>query len=665
MREFHSTLMVILLVFLCSVGSSAQPAPSTVSVAEELMAQERMRSVVEQALDLYNSPAESGEEQNDNFVRAVDDLVRVGPDVVRFLAAELEQALPGSYFLCAYALGRLGTPEAEAALRGAIEKADQEPGDFALTRKGWAVYGLGLMGVSESVGLLYEGRHHTGLLPMHGGMTVLEAVALQTQPDCVPQLLELIGRFAGDADRRPERSILLRALWRLADPAAVPTLKKVMQEDDRRMRQQAVRALAYTRTPEALEAALAALNDPEYRVRRLAALGLKDAQAEFDPQVVLKRLEVEDHARVRVLLYELLVERLGASAVEWLQRQWNGAPVSDRLATMIALAKMPSPEILPLLERGLHDPDDNVVTRTVYALGGVEGNEAVKRLRLAVHSPSWSVVRAAVEQLVRRRETAAAEAIADRLLKVELYRVVRQVEQRYRPEILADALVSLRYVKALDGLKRATAKQVDPVLIESLQRVIRQLEALKANGDERDRWIEATRSPLREIRVLAYGRLGEIGGIEAAKALAGAFGRVEEDEGVEILRALGQVNEEPALVLVDRVLNGPEFDAVRRSGLRDMAAWSARRLGGERMSESLRAAVQRRDGRDAKVLVYLLVLDGKGALPTLERYRLPRMQYLKWTRGRELQTLDRIGCLVEAGRSPAEFDLPPEDLEFS
>lgn len=229
MQESRSILILGALLLFPAVGSAADPAPPSVPVAEELIRQERLRSALEQALALYQSPADGGAEENENFVQAVDDLVRVGPDVVPFLVTELDQAVPTSYFFSAYALGRLGTPEAEAALRRAIERANEEAGDYALTRKGWAVYGLGLMGAGDAVALIYEGRHRTGGLPMHSGMNVLEATALQTQPDCVPILLELVDRLAGDPDRRAERVSVLRALWRVSPPAAVPKLKEVMK----------------------------------------------------------------------------------------------------------------------------------------------------------------------------------------------------------------------------------------------------------------------------------------------------------------------------------------------------------------------------------------------------------------------------------------------------
>jgi hypothetical protein len=255
--------------------------------------------------------------------------------------------------------------------------------------------------------------------------------------------------------------------------------------------------------------------------------------------------------------------------------------------------------------------------------------------------------------------------VSDRLLKVEMYRVVREAEHRYRPELLADAVVALGFTKALEGLKQATAKQVDALLIESMQDNIAQLEALRANADDLEKWIETASSPRREIRVLAYRQLAKQGGSQAAKALVTAFGRVETEEGVELLEAVGVMEAEPAVLdLLHRVLTGPEFDVVERLPLRDMAAWSARRIGGKRMVESLLAAVERRDGRDAAVLVYLLLSDRERALATLEHYRVRRMHYLQWQRGVEFEVLDRIARRIETGRSLARYEVPPSKLEF-
>ena len=82
------------------------------------------------------------------------------------------------------------------------------------------------------------------------------------------------------------------------------------------------------------------------------------------------------------------------------------------------------------------------------------------------------------------------------------------------------------------------------------------------------------------------------------------------------------------------------------------------------MSGALRESVERREGRDAAVLFYLAVLDGDGALPTLARYRLSRLRYMKGSRGKELRQLDWLGRRIESGRSLDAFDVPPDKLPF-
>ena len=81
-----------------------------------------------------------------------------------------------------------------------------------------------------------------------------------------------------------------------------------------------------------------------------------------------------------------------------------------------------------------------------------------------------------------------------------------------------------------------------------------------------------------------------------------------------------------------------------------MAAWSARKLGGLRMTDALIASADRRSGRDPYTLFYLAVLTEADALPVIARHRVPRMLYLKWTRASELEYLDYISRQLNAGR---------------
>ena len=187
---------------------------------------------------------------------------------------------------------------------------------------------------------------------------------------------------------------------------------------------------------------------------------------------------------------------------------------------------------------------------------------------------------------------------------------------------------------------------------------------LKSNGGKLKRWIATLDAAIPEHRKLAYRRLGELGGEAAARALASRFGRVELDEGIEILLALGHVDRAPSRELIRRVLVSPEFDVLERHALRDAAAWSARRLGDPEMFENLKESALRRAGRDAKVLIYAAIIGREAALPLLAELRISRLRYLHWLRGNELDKLDWIARRISQGRDLHEYDLPPDQLDF-
>jgi hypothetical protein len=82
------------------------------------------------------------------------------------------------------------------------------------------------------------------------------------------------------------------------------------------------------------------------------------------------------------------------------------------------------------------------------------------------------------------------------------------------------------------------------------------------------------------------------------------------------------------------------------------------------MYESLQAAALRRDGRDARVLVYAALVGGQRALPLLESLRKPRMRYLGWRKGAEQNRLDWVATRLATGRALVAIDVPPEKLTF-
>jgi HEAT repeat protein len=660
----RSPLLSLVLLMTAATWLPAQePAPSELT-AEELIAREQLRLTVEQALDLYSQPTESGEMKNDNFIRAADELVAAGPGVVPFLALELQQDLPDTHHFCAYALGRIGTREAMTALRASLERSLEQGGDFARSRQGWSAYGLALAGVDEAVDLLYAGDWPTGRMRMHSGMTMVEVVALHTAPQCVPRLIALLGRASEDEAFAPERTILLRAMWRVADTALAPTLLEVSRESKFRPRREAVRGLAYIDLPEARRAVVEAFGDEEVTVRQLALTSLESAEMPVDLNVLVKRLKIETAPGTRNVLYRLLADRGGAKMIPTLREHWDRPDPLDRMGIVGAMELIGTSAVLPLLQEALVDRDSRVRINAVEAAGAVGDDKAVELLLLSLLSNDWPMVQTAAETLVELRADKAGAAIAERLLKMELKGVMREAAYRYRAEALANDLVELRHHQALEGLIEATARQIDPMLIANLQRVIDALQLIRDLGEDRARWIDAAASDDPRVRSLAYARLGEIGGDESTRALARLFGRVEPAEGVQILRALGDSGGDKAQELFERVLTSPAFDTADRWVLRDEAAWGARRLGGERMLAALERAVERRDGRDARVLAYLALADGKRALPLLKRFRVVRMRYPTWYVSDETATLDRIARRIEVGRSLDRFDLPPDKLRM-
>ena len=82
------------------------------------------------------------------------------------------------------------------------------------------------------------------------------------------------------------------------------------------------------------------------------------------------------------------------------------------------------------------------------------------------------------------------------------------------------------------------------------------------------------------------------------------------------------------------------------------------------MYELLQAAAVRRNGRDARVLIYAALVGGQRSVPLLESLRKPRMRYLGWQKGVEQQRLDWLATRLKNGGALAAIDLPPEKLTF-
>lgn len=628
------------------------------------MRHEQARATVVSAMEEARQPAESGDAITENLVNAVDRLAQFGPDVVPFLAAELELGQFSTYPFCAYALGRIPTPESEATLRQAMLRADGEDGDQALLRKAWAGWALGLQGQVDVVDQLNAGRRRSARVPIHADTTALEAAALQTAPASVALLLAQLERYTAQDELKRERTWTLKALRRIAEPSAVPGVAVLLEDPDAATRVEAAHTLSTMRTAEAVHALLEALQDSEVGVRRAAANSLEQIRLKEGVPLLYARLETEEDAMVRGALYRTIAQVGGARSWTSLRKHWGRPDPMDRMGLVKAAGLLGGRDGGELLRKALQDQDNLVAVEAARSLGQLATGSAVNALLSALSSPRWPVVQTAAEELVRLRCTRAAPLIADRLLRDQLAGPIADPAARIYIEKLGEALVELRFAEPASALREATARQTDAGLMDYLSSLSRRLEALRENDEDLTRWLAGLHSDLTDLRLLTYTRLAQLGGDTAAAALKETFDKVGLEERVQIVQALGAAPAPASFELIERVLLEPEFDPVQQQALREMAAWSARRLGGPRMFEALKSAAERRNGRDTKVLIYLAVLGGKQALPVLSAYRLPRMHYLKWTRGKEQTRLDAIARDISAGFSLAYVDVPPSRISF-
>ncbi|HKQ63275.1 MAG TPA: HEAT repeat domain-containing protein [Candidatus Polarisedimenticolaceae bacterium] len=659
--------LVAPLLATLAVGRGAAQALAPPEDAEELVARERARGAVEAALELYESDAADGEQRIEHFVSAVDALVAFGPDAVPILVDELKQELQTTYFFAAYALGRLGTPSAAEALRWAGAHADEDPRrEYGIERKAWAAFGLALMGQAEAVDLLAGGKLRASGVPVYGDTGVLEAAGMLTAPQSLTRLIaQLVPTNTDDLELEQQRLGAARALHRIADSAAVPRLLELLRDPAPPLRREAVHALAAIASPETIRGIVGVLGDEDSRVRKSAAAELARL---FPPEALAPaeaRLGSEQNSVVRGSLY-LVVARCGGSSKLATLRSWWGRPDPvDRMLFVAALAELRSAVPLDLLEQALHDRDARVTRRAAEQLAARLGEPRARTLLLeAIPSPFWPLAQAAVEEIAQAGESSAGAPILHRLTTVELSEPVTDPLRRDRIQTLLEALVGLRHVAAIEPLRAAAARQTDFTLLRSIERTTHRLELLQQNGDVAAKWTTSLASPDAEERALAYRRLSELRKPDSAEALVQSFGRVEPDEGVEILRALARIDTPASRELVRRVLVAPEFDPIARLRLREMAAWAARQLGGEAMFEALRAAAERREGREAKVLIYLGVLGRDKALPLLARWDVPRMRYLRWSRGMEQERLHQLAQDIRGSRPLAAYDVPPERYPF-
>ena len=656
----RTAVIALCSVLMAPMGFSQEdtPPPTPAQVA----AMERVRPLVEAIWLDVRTPPKLGEERPRYFWDVTDKLIAIGPDVVPFVTSEIDLMDPSTFHICAYVLGQLGGPEAEAALRKAVRASDSIGGKYGAACKRFALFGLALLGATDVTELIENGESMLGaemvpelLLPTH--------LAIIVGPAAAPTVLKQLETYSSDPQATAKLGDTLLELGRVGDASVLPKLSPLLANASPEVRALAADAMSRLGEPPVCEKLLPALSSTIQGEKRLVARAFERWKPEPCYKAMVARLEVEEDIGVRGPLYNAIVSMGGESSLDVLRSYLKTGNQFDQAIVIVAIGQIGSKKGLNILRALLADEDVPTVVRALQAIGAIGGDGAIDTL-MATTSDSRSAIAAS-----------AREVLTDMGVKKVAPQVAAQLRKTVREPVTdlalrtiiaqwGDALVKLSYTEAIDELKAAAAVQTYPDIKESLNSCVRRLQLLVKNRDDVAAWDTAAGSPFADARGLAYRRLAEIGSAPAARALARRLAKPDlpAEERAAILGSIGDARMAGTADLVERHLSDPTFDVGELQVARSAAAYAARRLGGERMAKALRQCAIRRDGRDWATLVYLAVLEKEAALPTLKTLRVRRLRYPESGFGQEETKIDGIIADLVGGRDIERFDVRPDVL---
>ncbi|HZN55907.1 MAG TPA: HEAT repeat domain-containing protein [Candidatus Polarisedimenticolaceae bacterium] len=641
-----------------SLAAQTTPPPTP----EQLAARERVRPRVDAIWKELKTPADPSRERPRLFWETTDALIALGPDVVPFLASEVDLMDPQTFAFSAYALGRIGGADAEAALRKAVRSADARGGRFGQACKRFALFGLALIGTPDVFDLAQNGEEAQDV-EMIVDLPLMVHMAILIGPAAIPVLEKQLDTYASDPTMAVKLQHTLRAIGRAGDASLLPKVLPLLSHASPGVRAQAADALSRIAPPATCEKIMPLLADTTQRQNYVVADAIGRWKPEPCYKAMLARLEVETNAEVRAQLYYAITGIAGEASLDVLRAYLQTSDFLDRTLVVDAIGRVGSKKGLNMLRVMLGDMSGNTSERALEAIAEIGGEGAIDTLLAATSDRRRLIAFSACRLLTELGVKKAAPRIASNLLDL-----VREPvgDLSLRPAILdfSNALVALGYTDPLDDVKKAAEVQSDPEIRESLASCARRLELLKRNGEDVAAWTAASTGPQEETRRLAERRLAQIGSPAAVAALEARTARPDlpASERAQILHEIGEARAAGAAAIVERHLAEPAFDAAEMHDARADAAWAARRIGGDRMAAALRASAVRREGRDFATVIYLAVLEKAAALDTLRTLHARRLRYPEPRFGREEKQLDGILWDLAAGRAPTLYDVTPEAL---
>jgi HEAT repeats/PBS lyase HEAT-like repeat len=667
------TLLPLILLMAGLRGQAAQDAAG-VPTPEQLAARERIRPQVEAIFREIREPWEPGQDHSHYFADVTDRLIAFGPDVVPFLVGEIDLMDAQSFHYCAYALGRLGGDEAEAALRKAVRRSEERGGRYGEACKRYAVLGLALMGKPDVVDLVQDRLPIAGL-EQFSELSLMALVASLAAPGDLPLLVKQLDTYAAAAAASPDAAPgeaptaarklrwALVGLSRVGDASLAPKVVPLLASPAVDVRAAAMDFLSRFGPPGICAKFIPHLEDANGWAEMEMGKTIERMKPRACYDRFVARLEVESDPEVRGTLFRTIAAIGGVGSLEVLRTTFEKGVPEERREVIDAVGWIGSAEGLNLVRAGLNEKNVDTALTSIEALRWIGGPGGTDTLLALVSDPRRVVSLTAVRALMALGDRRAGPRVAERLLGI-----VREPvgDLTLRPAVaeLTDALVTFEFADPADDLKAAAGVQSDPEIRERLSACARLLALMTTNGNEVAAWITSLADPDAAVRALAARRLAEIESGESVKALTSRFddANVTDADRAAILRAIADGKSRLGEALVERALADPAFDAWKRQAVRDEAAWAARRIGGDRMVHALEASASRRDGQDWSTLVYLALADPSKAAGTLRRLRVARLRYTDPRSGHEDADLDEILGDLDAGVAPRAYDVSPELL---
>ncbi len=319
-------------------------------------------------------------EDGDNGVvrEAIRAVTKIGQPAVPTLIRILEQGWGNAKAAAAEALGAIGDPRAVPTLIAALKDKDSYL-QIAVAKA------LSKFDDPRVVGPLAEALEETSIAAFYYGVREEAELGLvRMGKRALKPLIDLLRNPHGKS-----RPFIAAMLGQISDPHSRDALMDASRDPDPEVRKAVVKSLMTGFPDRGLEVALAALDDPDFYVRNVAADLLTKANWQPDSQAN-RALYLAAMGRHRQI-----PELVGAEGVPILLKGLRDANAAVRRNAAIALGRCRDPQLLESLRTAAMDERDTEVQRALVDAIQTHGAAGIESLVFLLEGGDWPMRRLA------------------------------------------------------------------------------------------------------------------------------------------------------------------------------------------------------------------------------------------------------------------------------